>query len=186
MTKARSASPILKATPAEAALRELIRVEGLLKRVLEPYFARFGISPAQWGILRALQRSEEAGREPPRLTDLCALLLVRPPSVSGVVDRLERMGLVAKAPFGGDKRARGVGFTDAGRRLVGTVLTGHGARIAQIMGGLDTAEQTDLLRLLKKLGAHLEPAAERADGVCAPTELSRVGSTIESPRRLRR
>jgi hypothetical protein len=43
---------------------------GLLRQVMEPYFARFGISGSQWGILRALQGAEAKGEVSLRLTDL--------------------------------------------------------------------------------------------------------------------
>src|SRR5437016_2507823 len=81
---------------AESAFREMIRVFGLLERVMQPYFARFGISGAQWGVLRNLHRAEQEGIPALRLTDLSERLLVRPPSVAGVVERLERSGLVAR------------------------------------------------------------------------------------------
>lgn len=169
------ANPVA-ATPAEAALREFVRTGGLLKRVTDPYFARFGISPAQWGILRALQRCEEAGGDPPRLTDLCPLLLVHPPSVSGVVDRLERMRLVTRFKPGDDRRTRRIGLTDGGRTLVKTVLAGHAAWIGLIMAGMSAGEQRALARLLRKLGAHLGPLAERADGGRAPAEAPKARS----------
>jgi DNA-binding MarR family transcriptional regulator len=142
--------------PDEAAFRALIRVGGLIKRVVEPHFARFGISPAQWGILRTLRRAEEAGDEPPRLRDLCNRVLTRPPSVSGVVDRLERLGLVAKVPAPGDLRSRRVRLTDDGRALVRQALAHHAEWIAKVMDGLTLGEQRELSRLLEKFGAHLE------------------------------
>ena len=145
----------------ELAFRELWRVIGKLKRIAEPHFARFGISPAQWGILRCIQRRELDGSEPPRVTDLCDNLLVKPPSVSALVDRLERMKLVARAPTGDDQRSRRVCLTETGRRLVEQVLVGHGDWIRMLMAGLTIEEQTELLRMLNELGAHLEPLVQR-------------------------
>ena len=52
-------------TPAppsrERAFRQLIRTFGLIERVMQPYFAQFGISGAQWGVLRNLHRAEVEG-----------------------------------------------------------------------------------------------------------------------------
>src|SRR5262245_15454240 len=81
-------------SPAERALRELVHAFGLLDRVMQPYFAKFGISGSHWGVLRNLHRAEQEGLPGLRLTDLSERLLIRPPSVTGVVDRLERAGLV--------------------------------------------------------------------------------------------
>ena len=63
---------------------------------MQPYFARFGISGAQWGVLRQLHLAEQEGLAGLRQTDLSERLLVRPPSVTGVVDRLERVGYVQR------------------------------------------------------------------------------------------
>jgi MarR family 2-MHQ and catechol resistance regulon transcriptional repressor len=165
-----------QAGAAELAFRELWRVIGKLKRIAEPRFARFGISPAQWGILRCIQRFEVDGREPPRVTDLSENLLVKPPSVSAVVDRLERMDLVARGPTSDDQRSRRVRLTENGRRLVEQVLAGHADWIRMLMAGLNGTEQTELLRMLKKLGVHLEPLVQGA-GACADE------SVVEAKRR---
>ncbi|PWT83061.1 MAG: hypothetical protein C5B58_07105, partial [Acidobacteria bacterium] len=90
-----TASPLV-VRPAEGTFREMIRTWGLLERIMQTYFARFGISGAQWGVLRNLHRAEQEGLGGLRLTDLSERLLVRPPSVTGVVDRLERAGLVVR------------------------------------------------------------------------------------------
>src|SRR5512133_1781280 len=93
---------------SESALRSFVRASGLFRNRIDPYFARFGISAAQWGVLRALQRAEDEGLEGLRLTDLGRRLLVRPPSVTSVVDRLERVGVVARTAAKGELRARQV------------------------------------------------------------------------------
>src|SRR5881227_1384167 len=100
--KAKSTAP----KPSEQALRSLIRTLGLLDKVMQPYFARFGISGSQWGVLRNLHRAEAEGLPGLRLTDLSERLLIRPPSVTGVVDRLERLALVVRESVSGDLRAR--------------------------------------------------------------------------------
>src|SRR3954468_17789722 len=79
----------------EQTFRALLRTLGLVRRVMEPYFGRHGISGSQWAVLRTLMRAEDDGVRQLRLTDLGDRLLIRPPSVTGVVDRLQKMGLVA-------------------------------------------------------------------------------------------
>jgi len=145
-----------RSRPAEGAFRALLRVQGLLERVMQPYFAQFGISGSQWGVLRNLNRAEEQGLPGLRLTDLSDRLLIRPPSVTGVVDRLERAGLVVRdgAPF--DMRAKQVALTAKGRELVERILAVHGQQIDTVLGVLSSTEQTELHRLLSRLVQHLE------------------------------
>ena len=155
--------------PAEAAFRSLLKTLGLLKRVMEPYFAHFGISGAQWGVLATLHRCEsEEGRAALRLTDLGDRLIVRPPSITGVVDRLQRMGLVARTASADDHRAKDVRLTAAGRDLVRRVLEHHPAQVRSAFDGLSNTEQSEFQRLLDRLSSHLErlPAGGGGDG-CA-------------------
>lgn len=153
--KARS-GPSAAGQPAEEAFRELIRTLGLLERTMQPYFARFGISGSQWGVLRNLHRAEGEGLSGLRQTDLGNRLLIRPPSVTGVVDRLERAGLVARGSSAADLRSKLVSLTPKGRQLVERVLAGHQAQIEGVMGGLQRDEQAELYRLLNRLRRHLE------------------------------
>src|SRR6516162_1940876 len=122
-TKAKPFQALRK--PAEGTFRELIRTLGLLERVMQTYFARFGISGSQWGVLCNLHRAEHEGLPGLRLTDLSDRLLIRPPSVTGVVDRLERAHLVVRDGSPTDSRAKLVALTPPGRALVERVLAGH-------------------------------------------------------------
>lgn len=136
--------------------REFLRTYGLLERFMQPYFAKFGISGSGWGVLRNLQRAESEGSSGLRLSELSERMLIRPPSVTGVVDRLERDGLVARRNDPTDQRAKRVGLTQAGRQLVQRVLIGHQRQIDSAMGGLSEKEQSQLLRLLTQMREHLE------------------------------
>jgi DNA-binding MarR family transcriptional regulator len=137
-------------------LQSLVRAFGVLERVMQPYFARFGISASQWGILRTLHRAELEQRPALRLTDLSERLLVRPPSVTGAVDRLVRAGLVAREVSASDLRAKQVALTPRGRQCVEQVLAVHGSQLDTVLGGLSRAEQAQLQQLLDKLAGHMD------------------------------
>lgn len=139
----------------DTAFHTLLRTFGLLEKVMHPHFARFGVSGSQWGVLRSLHRAEAEGAKRLRLTDLSAGLIIRPPSVTGVVDRLQRMGLVSRDTSPTDMRAKEIKLTDKGRRLVDRVLAVHGRQIQAVLAGLDSNEQQELRRLLGRLGEHL-------------------------------
>ena len=106
----------------DGTFRSLVLTIGAFKRVMEPYFATFGIGGAQWGVLRTLHRAQLDGAQSLRLTDLSDRLVIKPPSVTEVVNRLQRMGLVRRADVVGDQRAKHVCLTAAGRKLVKRVL----------------------------------------------------------------
>lgn len=149
--------------PAEVAFRALIRSLGLIERVMQPYFAGHGITGSQWGVLRALHRAALEGKNGLRLTDLGARLIIRPPSVTGVIDRLERMGLVVREASADDQRAKHVTLTPAARQLIDKVLANHAAQVDAVLGGLSPEEQVQLQRLMAKLKMHLEKLADGAE-----------------------
>jgi DNA-binding MarR family transcriptional regulator len=158
----------------EPAFLALVRTFGLLRRVMEPYFGRFGISGAQWGILRTLHRETvQADAKSLRLTDLGDRLLVRPPSVTGVVDRLQRMGLVDRTISAEDHRVKQVSLTPRGRALVEQVLADHPQHIANVLAGLDVTGQQELRGLLERLEPHLSAIADDAEADSAKSKASK-------------
>ena len=90
-----------------------------------------------------------------RLRDLGEQLLIQPPSVTGVVDRLERLGLVARSGSNDDLRVRLVSLTPEGRALVAKALAAQDEQIKSLFSGLAHEELQSLLGLLKGLETHL-------------------------------
>src|SRR5262249_37061072 len=150
-------------------LLQLVRTFGLLERVMQPYFARFGISGPKWGVLRTLYRAEQAGDMALRPSELSDRLLIRPPSATGLIDRLERAELVMRQASPSDSRAKQIKLTRTGRQLVERILRGHDEQLSKVLGGLTPTEQEELKRLLGAWGDHLherlrgedEPAADK-------------------------
>lgn len=140
----------------EETFRSFIRVIGLIQRAMLGHFARFDISPSQWATLRNLHRAEAEGLRGLRLTDLSERLLVRPPSITGVVARLERDGLVLREASATDQRAKLVRLTRKGRDQVERIMAVHGEKIAEVLGVLSDNERNELHRLLGRLAEHLE------------------------------
>ncbi len=142
-------------------MHALLRDFGLVRQVMTPYFARFGVSGAQWGILRVLRRAQANGETSLRLAELGQRLLIQPSGITGLVDRMERQGLVKRSRSKQDLRARCVNLTPAGCRLVATVLQGHSRQIEWLFAAMKPAELERLRELLTRLGAHLQTLTPR-------------------------
>ena len=164
--KAAEASvPASMERPGDITFRAMLRTLGLVERVMHPYFAKFGVTGSQWGVLRVLHRAEAEGLPGLRLTDLSERLIIRPPSVTGVVDRLQKLGLVVREGMPDDLRARQVTLTPKARRLIERILVGHGGQIDTVMGPLSYEDQSNLQRLLLKLNEHLDGLAQGGESV---------------------
>ena len=148
---------------AEGALRAMVKAFGLLKHIMEPYLARHGLTGAQWGILRALDRAEKEGVMSLRPSELGKRLLVRPPSVTGLIARMQRAGMLVLAASKDDQRVKNVSLAPAGRRLLEQALAGHGAQIEAIVRPLSRKDRLQLRGLLEKLVGRMEELAGGAD-----------------------
>jgi DNA-binding MarR family transcriptional regulator len=141
--------------PSRDAFLSLIRISGLMDQAMQAYFGRFGITRSQWAVLRNLYRAESENMSGLRPADIGNKLLVRPPSVTGLIDRLERLGYVRRKEYYEDLRAKEIRLTELGRSAVERILPGHPNQIASIMQGLDEEELKQLHILLQRLGTHL-------------------------------
>jgi len=83
-------------------------------------------------------------------------------SMTAVVDRLERRGLILRTPSPADRRARVLKLSPKGRAVVEDAFRRHAADLESAMAVLTQREKRQLRALLKKLGrfaAATEPKA---------------------------
>jgi DNA-binding MarR family transcriptional regulator len=98
-----------------ATCTAIMRTQQVLLGVLEQELRRFDLTPARFDVLTLLEFSRQ-GRLP--LGKIGARLMVHPTSITSLVDRLERQGLVTREPHPTDRRATLATITPAGRQLV--------------------------------------------------------------------
>ncbi len=87
----------------------------------------------------------------PTMNELAKLLELDKSSVTGLVDRAERRGLVRRVPSKTDGRAVQVSLTDAGRAQVETVATSFEADVEAILATLPATERKTLIGLASRI-----------------------------------
>ena len=117
----------------------------LVMGVLTKVSAEHDLSLTQLRVLAILR-----GRQL-RMTDLADHLGLEKSTLSGLVDRAEKRGLLARNPSETDGRAVMVGLTRAGAELAARGGGQVRAQLAASVGGLTTAESLRLQTLLEKL-----------------------------------
>ena len=75
-------------------------------------------------------------------------------SITAAVDRLVAKGLVVRCTEPEDRRTRVVHLTDAGRQLVECAFGEHQAAMERVTAGLNEAERSQAIELLRKLGRY--------------------------------
>ena len=113
---------------------------------------RHGISS---GRLALLLRIERSASELPRPADLATALGCSRATVTRLLQGLERDGLVAPRRDHDDGRARRVGLTAAGARLVRELRPATERRLAALLWHVGDADRRDLARLIERLRAGL-------------------------------
>ncbi len=104
--------------------------------------------------LNALLVLHNAGREGLLMGEIGERLVVTKSNVTGLVDRLEKQGLVSRSSLE-DRRATAVRITPAGRKLLQGVLPHHTRLLAELTDCLEPAEKKTLVGLLTKLRREL-------------------------------
>jgi DNA-binding MarR family transcriptional regulator len=116
---------------------------------LAPLFARFGLQAGEFDVLATLRRSGSPHALTP--TALYEATMVTSGAMTNRLDRLEKAGLIQRAPHPNDRRGIVVQLTGKGLALIDEALTAHVANEHEILAGLTVAEREALSHLLEKL-----------------------------------
>lgn len=152
----------------------LLRAGDEVFRVIEANLRSHEISQGRFGVLMALATHERRDGSHPPLTpaELAERAGVTRATMTGLIDTLERDGLVVRERAPDDRRMTTVRPTARARALLRRILPGHFQLMAKLMLPLSAAERTTLVRLLHKILGRAEDiaptqGAHRAAAGCA-------------------
>lgn len=142
-------------------LRTTRHVEHVLRERIKE---RFGSTLPRFDVMAALYRNPEGIS----MTRLSELLVVSNGNVTGIVDRLESEGLVARVIDDRDRRAARVALTERGIEIFAQMAAAHEDWIAEMFSALPPADVDLLLDRLEPLResqrqAESERARKRKD-----------------------
>ena len=136
---------------APAARKQLSPVDGLaqlsflIQGLLERRAAEHDLSIIQTRLLGVLRDRT------PTMNELARFLGLDKSSVTGLVDRAERRGLVARVPSATDRRAVLVSLTDEGRSFVSRAAAAFEADVSALLSRLPPRERETLSRIVSRL-----------------------------------
>lgn len=108
--------------------------------------SRASLSRTATGTLGTLER-----HGPQRITTLAELEAVSQPAMSGLVQRFEAGGLVARTADPADARASLIAITDAGIALLSQRRSAHAQQISQAVAALSEADRGRLFEAVPAL-----------------------------------
>ena len=130
----------------------IVRVGWLEQRRLAQDLVRFGVTLSQFIVLRSVALRGQ----PVNMQALADAALLSCATMTGIVDRLVRMGLVSRQRDAQDRRQVLVDLTPAGLAVLKQVQSSRRQRLSETLQRLSSQDATELLRLL---GAYLEAFA---------------------------
>ncbi|SHH25647.1 MarR family winged helix-turn-helix transcriptional regulator [Massilia sp. CF038] len=105
-----------------------------------------GVSVSDWVAMREMYRHEQSGA-----AELVSALGMTKGAVSKIVTRLQKKGLVARAPGVVDKRAQHLMLTPAGRALVPELAAIADRNDASCFASLSVAQRQSLMGMMQQI-----------------------------------
>lgn len=108
-----------------------------------------GLNPTEFAVLELLYHK---GTQP--LQQIGERILIASGSITYVVDKLEKKGLVERKPSQNDRRVIYAHLTERGIQLISSIFPNHEKVIHDSLHMLSNDEKDQLLALLKKIGKY--------------------------------
>ena len=118
-------------------------------RILQP----FGLTGAQFNVLMLLKYQSVDGRI--NQTNLGKMLLVNRSNITGLVDRMEKAGLVRRIADPKDRRVNYVEITDVGSEVLTKANKAYIERVDEVMSVLSDSDYDNLCKLMETIREHL-------------------------------
>ncbi len=106
----------------------------------------FSVTLPQFDVLSELERAGE----PLTMSQLSRELMVSNGNVTGVIDRLEKNGLVVRNRAAHDRRIQYINLTPRGRKDFGKMARHHARWLEDLFAGLSLKDMSELQTLLLK------------------------------------
>ncbi|GGJ68822.1 MarR family 2-MHQ and catechol resistance regulon transcriptional repressor [Anoxybacillus voinovskiensis] len=107
----------------------------------------FGVNPTEFAVLELLYHK---GDQP--LQQIGEKILLASGSITYVIDKLEKKGLIVRKACEKDRRVTYASITDKGTTFIEEVFPKHEQTIHETLAGLTAEEKEQAIALLKKLG----------------------------------
>lgn len=118
------------------------RAWAIMREEIEPY----DLTPPQFGLLAFLWQQDGLTQ-----VELSEQGQIDRTTVGGLVDRLEKLGMVERRQHPHDRRAYQIHLTDRGRELEGPLSECAGRSVQKFTKGLNEQEVSELRRMLEIL-----------------------------------
>ena len=126
----------------------LLRAGSDLMATFESYLNQHGLSQGRFLTLVVMHRNPDSLANP---SELAAQVGVKPATMTGLLDGLEKKGHIQRVAHPTDRRKVNIRLAPKGKALLDEILPGYYGHIAKLMANVSPSERDELIRILAKV-----------------------------------
>lgn len=130
------------------ALVVLMKASKSIEERVKRDIKRYGVSVTEFTILEALYH-----KGPLTVQQICDAVLINSGSMTYVIDKLQKRGMLKRFPSHQDRRVIQVQITDEGNKIMDEIFPQHQAVIEEIFADIELDDQKKLIAMLKTIGS---------------------------------
>ena len=135
-------------TSAISSFLYLLRVATDLSVSLDECLSKHGLLQGRWWVLILLMREDNCTSTPSELSDKAGVTRA---TMTGLLDGLERDGLLTRIFDANDRRRVSVRLTDAGQAKLDSVMPDYYQRLSVCMAGVNEPARLQLRQILQTI-----------------------------------
>lgn len=125
----------------------LFRAQQAVLQVAKKDVKKYGLTINEFAVIEVLFHKSTI-----TVQELCNKTLTPNSSMSYVLDKLEKLGIIARVQNEKDKRIFDLEFTKKGLEYANEIIPKHYENMKEIFDILDSSEKKEAIRILKKIG----------------------------------
>ncbi len=139
---------------AHEALLNIYYTASCLKKRASEFFQPFGLTNVQFNLMMLLQHQSgpEGGLSQAQLSDM---MLVNRANITSLIDRMEKVTLVARTASPFDRRYNIIKLTGRGKKLLARIEPLYAKEVKKIIAVIKETEQKRLIKMLEKIRSEL-------------------------------
>jgi MarR family transcriptional regulator, organic hydroperoxide resistance regulator len=142
---------------SEQVANAFLQIANRHRQILHSSLGKHGVNPGQAICLRALAEQDGAAQ-----SEIADVMNLSRPSVTRILQRMEKGGLVRRAVDPGDQRVTRVYLTARGRDLIGSLRAGFADYVSRTVALLPESDRVTLARILREWAELADAAAAAA------------------------
>lgn len=131
----------------------LLRIASDVIENLDACLARHDLLQGRWWVLILLMREQNLTASPSVLAEKAGVTRA---TMTGLLDSLERTGLIERIPHDEDRRMLNVRLTEKGQQRLDEVMPDYYSRVALVMKELSEKDRNLLMEMLQKVGNRVD------------------------------